>query len=276
MDRDYQKNDGCDEGIDDPVNRSVPAGRYFAALRRPELDEVKLGKVANPSSHLSVAGNFAGAILASKVGWNEAAKFFWAVGFAQYLVVFVTLYQRLPTSEAFPKELHPVYSIFIAAPSAASIAWETIYGQFDGLSRTGYFIVLFLYTSLVVWINFFMGFRFSAAWWSYAFPMTTASVATIKYAEQVPTVISKVLALTLSLMSSTMVSMDSNSAWLDCGGSGLWSEFTIVWLHDCNLQMGFWHDGSGCWLADIADLEFVRGSDGETVRYRAGQQGMGS
>ncbi|PIN18281.1 hypothetical protein CDL12_09051 [Handroanthus impetiginosus] len=68
----------------------------------------RLCKVANPSSHLSVVGNFVGAILAAKVGWKEAGKFLWAIGFAHYLVVFVTLYQRLPTSEALPKELHPV------------------------------------------------------------------------------------------------------------------------------------------------------------------------
>ncbi|CAN1834013.1 Guard cell S-type anion channel SLAC1, partial [Linum perenne] len=142
----------------------------------------RLCKVANPSSHLSVVGNFVGAILAARVGWLEAAKFLWAVGFAHYLVVFVTLYQRLPTSEALPKELHPVYSMFIAAPSAASISWEAIYGEFDGLSRT-----------------------FSVAWWSYTFPMTTASVATIKYAEHVPGIPSKVLALALSFMSTTMV-----------------------------------------------------------------------
>ncbi|KAJ6341903.1 hypothetical protein OIU78_009950 [Salix suchowensis] len=35
----------------------------------------RLCKVANPSSHLSVVGNFVGALLASKVGWKEAAKF---------------------------------------------------------------------------------------------------------------------------------------------------------------------------------------------------------
>ncbi|GAB2237323.1 hypothetical protein Droror1_Dr00027205 [Drosera rotundifolia] len=167
----------------------------------------RLSKVANPSSHLSVVGNFVGAILASKVGWDEAAKFFWAVGFAHYLVVFVTLYQRLPTSEALPKELHPVYSMFIAAPSAASIAWGSIYGEFDGLSRTCYFIALFLYISLVVRLNFFWGFRFSVAWWSYTFPMTTASLATIKYAEEVPSSVSKGLAVILSFMSSTVVSV---------------------------------------------------------------------
>ncbi|KAG6788411.1 hypothetical protein POTOM_004477 [Populus tomentosa] len=96
----------------------------------------RLCKVANPSSHPSVVANFVGAILASKDGWKEAAKFLWAVGFAHYLEVFVTLFRRLPTSEALPKELHPVSSMFTAAPSTASIAWETIYGDFDGLSRT--------------------------------------------------------------------------------------------------------------------------------------------
>ncbi|KAK4486420.1 hypothetical protein RD792_009095 [Penstemon davidsonii] len=165
----------------------------------------RLCKVANPSSHLSVVGNFVGAILAAKVGWGEVGKFLWAIGFAHYLVVFVTLYQRLPTSEALPKELHPVYSMFIATPAAASIAWGAIYGEFDGLARTCFFIALFLYCSLIVRINFFRGFRFSVAWWSYTFPMTTASIATIKYAEEVPSVISKGLALTLSFMSTTMV-----------------------------------------------------------------------
>ena len=45
------------------------------------------------------------------------------------------------------------------------------------------------------------------AWWSYTFPMTTASLASIKYAEEVPCFFSKGLALSLSLMSSTMVSL---------------------------------------------------------------------
>ncbi|RZR85787.1 hypothetical protein BHM03_00012825 [Ensete ventricosum] len=117
------------------------------------------------------------------------------------------LSKRLPTSEALPKELHPVYSMFIATPSAASIAWKAIYGEFDAVSRTFYFIALFLYCSLVVRINFFRGFRFSMAWWAYTFPMTTASVATIRYAEEVPCAFSKGLALSLSLMSSIMVSL---------------------------------------------------------------------
>lgn len=41
-----QRNDGFGLGLggaeDESVNRSVPAGRYFAALRGPELDQVKV------------------------------------------------------------------------------------------------------------------------------------------------------------------------------------------------------------------------------------------
>ncbi|KAG2568187.1 guard cell S-type anion channel SLAC1 [Panicum virgatum] len=167
----------------------------------------RLCKVANPSSHLSVVGNFVGAILAARVGWAEAGKFLWAIGVAHYIVVFVTLYQRLPTNEALPKELHPVYSMFIATPSAASLAWAAIYGSFDAVARTFFFMAIFLYLSLVVRINFFRGFRFSLAWWSYTFPMTTASLATVKYAEAEPCFASRALALSLSLMSTTMVSL---------------------------------------------------------------------
>ncbi|ONK73068.1 uncharacterized protein A4U43_C04F26820 [Asparagus officinalis] len=99
------------------------------------------------------------------------AKFLWRLGFAHYWWCFVTLYQRLPT--VLPKELHPVYSMFIATPSAASVSWRAIYGEFDAVSRTFFFIALFLYISLVVRINFFRGFKFSLAWWSYTFPMAT-------------------------------------------------------------------------------------------------------
>lgn len=121
--------------------------------------ERRLSKVANPSTHLSVVGNFVGSLLGATVGWKEPAIFFWAVGLAHYLVLFVTLYQRLPTNETLPKDLHPVFFLFVAAPSAASVAWMKITGTFDYVSRLVFFIALFLYSSLIVRINFFRGFK---------------------------------------------------------------------------------------------------------------------
>jgi len=109
----------------------------------------RLSKVANPSNHLSVVGNFVGALLGANIGLKEGAIFFFAVGLAHYMVLFVTLYQRLPTNETLPKDLHPVFFLFIAAPSVACVAWVKITGDFGSGSKIAYFTALFLYVSLV-------------------------------------------------------------------------------------------------------------------------------
>jgi hypothetical protein len=139
------------------------------------------------------------------VKWKEPAIFFWSVGLAHYLVLFVTLYQRLPTNEKLPKDLHPVFFLFVAAPSTASVAWMYIVGEFDYVSRVVFFIALFLYTSLAVRINFFRGIRFTLSWWAYTFPMTGAAIAAIEYAHAAPSWITRVLAIVLSLTASMTV-----------------------------------------------------------------------
>ncbi|XP_071706462.1 S-type anion channel SLAH2-like isoform X2 [Rutidosis leptorrhynchoides] len=165
----------------------------------------RLSKVANPSNHLSVVGNFVGALLGASMGLKEGPIFFFAVGLAHYTVLFVTLYQRLPTNETLPKELHPVFFLFVAAPSVASMAWSKINGSFDYGSRIAYFIALFLYFSLAVRVNFFRGFKFSLAWWAYTFPMTGAAIATIRYSSEVSNIVTKALSLTLSTAATVTV-----------------------------------------------------------------------
>ncbi|KAG6656050.1 S-type anion channel SLAH2-like [Carya illinoinensis] len=165
----------------------------------------RLSKVANPSNHLSVVGNFVGALLGASMGLKEGPIFFFSVGLAHYLVLFVTLYQRLPTNDTLPKELHPVFFLFVAAPSVASMAWAKIQGTFDFGARITYFIALFLYLSLGVRLNFFRGFKFSLAWWAYTFPMTGAAIATIRYSNEVPSVITQVMSVILSAVATLTV-----------------------------------------------------------------------
>nr|XP_043634356.1 S-type anion channel SLAH2-like [Erigeron canadensis] len=165
----------------------------------------RLSKVANPSNHLSVVGNFVGALLGASMGLKEGPIFFFAVGLAHYTVLFVTLYQRLPTNETLPKELHPVFFLFVAAPSVASLAWAELNGSFGYGSRVAYFIALFLYITLAVRVNFFRGFKFSLAWWAYTFPMTGAANATITYASEVSNIVTKVLSLTLLTIATVTV-----------------------------------------------------------------------
>ncbi|XP_078168674.1 S-type anion channel SLAH2-like isoform X3 [Carex rostrata] len=166
----------------------------------------RLFKVANPSNHLSIVGNFVGALLGANMGLKEGPIFFFAVGLAHYMVLFVTLYQRLPTNATLPKELHPVFFLFVAAPSVASMAWAQIQGDFDYGAKIPYFIAVFLYMSLAVRVNFFRGFRFSLSWWAYTFPMTGASIATIKYTTAVTNIMTRSLSLCLSAISTFTVS----------------------------------------------------------------------
>ncbi|CAN6850561.1 unnamed protein product [Brassica oleracea] len=165
----------------------------------------RLSRVANPTNHLAIVGNFVGALLGARMGLREGPIFFFTVGMAHYLVLFVTLYQRLPTNETLPKDLHPVFFLFVAAPSVASMAWATITGSFNYGSKVCYFIAMFLYFSLAVRINFFRGIKFSLSWWAYTFPMTGAAIATISYAAVVRNTMTKVLCVILCAIATLVV-----------------------------------------------------------------------
>jgi tellurite resistance protein TehA-like permease len=165
----------------------------------------RLSRVANPSNHLSIVGNFVGALLGGIMGLKEGPMFFFAVGLAHYIVLFVTLYQRLPTSETLPRDLHPVFFLFVAAPSVACLAWARITGEFGYGSRVAYFIAMFLYASLAVRINLFRGFSFSLAWWAYTFPMTSAAIASIRYSSEVKNAFTQCMCIGLSAAATLAV-----------------------------------------------------------------------
>jgi tellurite resistance protein TehA-like permease len=148
-------------GVPDAVASSLPHWLWYVLMAPIVCLELKiygqwisggqrrLSRVANPSNHLSIVGNFVGALLGGIMGLKEGPMFFFAVGLAHYMVLFVTLYQRLPTSETLPRDLHPVFFLFVAAPSVACLAWARITGEFGYGSRVAYFIAMFLYASLV-------------------------------------------------------------------------------------------------------------------------------
>lgn len=108
-----------------------------------------LTKVANPACQLSVIANLVAAKAAIFMGWSEIAICFFALGVAHYLVLFVTLYQRHPGSNGVIPKLRPVFFLFIATPSMASLAWSSITGTFDVTSKMLFFLSIFLFMSLV-------------------------------------------------------------------------------------------------------------------------------
>uniref|UniRef100_A0A453ELA4 Uncharacterized protein n=1 Tax=Aegilops tauschii subsp. strangulata TaxID=200361 RepID=A0A453ELA4_AEGTS len=109
-----------------------------------------LSMVANPASHMTVIANLMTARAAAKMGWHEGAVAMFAVGAAHYLVLFVTLYQRFLGSDSLPAMLRPVFFLFFAAPSMASLAWCSISMSFDTGCKMLFFLSMFLFASLVI------------------------------------------------------------------------------------------------------------------------------
>ncbi|KAM0910506.1 hypothetical protein ACQ4PT_014105 [Festuca glaucescens] len=162
-----------------------------------------LSMVANPASHMTVIANLVTARAAAKMGWHEGAVAMFAVGAAHYLVLFVTLYQRFLGSDSLPAMLRPVFFLFFAAPSMASLAWCSISMSFDTGCKMLFFLSLFLFASLVSRPTLFKRAmrRFSVAWWAYSFPLTVLALAAAEYAQGVREPAANVLVLVLAVLS---------------------------------------------------------------------------
>ncbi|KAK4803814.1 hypothetical protein SAY86_003631 [Trapa natans] len=172
-------------------------GQWFTTEKR------FLSMVANPTSLISVIGNLVGARAASLIGWKESAVWMFSLGMAHYLVLFVTLYQRLSGGDRLPAMLRPVFFLFFATPSMASLAWNSILGTFQTGPKMLFFLSLFLFASLACRPGLFKKSmtRFNVAWWAYSFPLTFMALASAEYAQEVRTTMATVLMFMLSAMS---------------------------------------------------------------------------
>ncbi|KAK9064166.1 hypothetical protein SSX86_015546 [Deinandra increscens subsp. villosa] len=162
-----------------------------------------LSVAANPTSQLSVIGNLVGAHAAIKMGWRESGICLFTLGMTHYLVVFITLYQRLSGNNRIPSRLRPVFFLFVATPSMAALAWKSINGNFDMLCKMLFFLSLFLFTSLASRPVLFKKSvkNFSVAWWAFSFPLSFLAIASKEYAQEANGVTATCLALVLSSIS---------------------------------------------------------------------------
>ncbi|XP_021719731.1 S-type anion channel SLAH4-like [Chenopodium quinoa] len=162
-----------------------------------------LSMVANPTSQLSVLGNLVGARAAAQMGWKESAVCMFSLGMAHYLVLFVTLYQRLSGGDRLPAMLRPVFFLFLAVPSMASTAWKSISGSYNTESKMLFFLSLFLFASLASRPTLFKKSmrRYNIAWWAYSSPLTMLALASAEYAQEVKSHAAAALMLTTSGLS---------------------------------------------------------------------------
>ncbi|KAI3740943.1 hypothetical protein L2E82_31418 [Cichorium intybus] len=172
-------------------------GKWFTSEKK------FLSIMANPTIQISVIGNLVASLLHDETGWREIRICLFTFGITHYVVVFITLYQRLSGSNHIPSDLRPVFFLFVATPSMATLAWKSINGSFDIICKMLFFLSLFLFVSLASRQLLFKKSvrRFSVAWWAFSFPLTFLALASIAYAEQVKGREATGLAIMLSVIS---------------------------------------------------------------------------
>ncbi|GAV73216.1 C4dic_mal_tran domain-containing protein, partial [Cephalotus follicularis] len=172
-------------------------GQWFTTEKR------FLSVTANPTSQISVLANLVCARAAADMGWKESAVCMFSLGMVHYVVLFITLYQRLSGGNSFPAMLRPAFFLFFAAPSIASVACNSISGNFDTCSKMFFFLSLFLFTSLVCRPALFKKSmrKFNVAWWAYSFALTFLALASAEYAKEVKGHIASGLMILLSALS---------------------------------------------------------------------------
>ncbi|RDX66678.1 S-type anion channel SLAH1, partial [Mucuna pruriens] len=173
-------------------------GQWFTTKKR------FLSIVANPVSLVSVIGNLVSAQVIAEIGWKESAVLMFSLGLVYYLIIFITLYQRLTSGNQFPTVLRPAYFLFFAAPSMASLAWKSISGAFVTPSKMLLFLSLFLFMSQACRAAMFkksLKMRLNVTWWVYSFPLTFLGLACVEYAQQVKSSMASWLTLVVCMVS---------------------------------------------------------------------------
>ncbi|CAN1824221.1 S-type anion channel SLAH4 [Linum perenne] len=94
--------------------------------------------------------------------------------------------------------LRPVFFLFFAAPSVASLAWKSIVGGFDTTSKMLFFLSLFLFTSLI-----FRPALFKRS--MRRFSLTVLALASAEYAREVKGSVSHALMFILLIVSVVVI-----------------------------------------------------------------------
>jgi len=109
----------------------------------------------------------------------ELLWFFFSIGFAFWITMFMAVFQRMVLHPPFPEQLTPTFFVLIAPPAVAFLAYHGLAGQVDALSRVLYYAALFLTLLLFANLRRFLRLGFSLLAWCYTFPLAAIVLASL-------------------------------------------------------------------------------------------------
>jgi tellurite resistance protein len=166
-------------------------------------------KLVTPAMYLPpVVGNFLGAIAAGAVGQVDLGRLMLGVGIVAWFLVAATLLGRYLSAGELPAPLRPLLGLELAPPALGLVAWQVLEGAGpDAASRSFLGFSLFVALVLVRLVGRFRGVPFTAAWWSFAFPVAALSTATLRIAAVAPGTVGAALALPLFVVANAVIAV---------------------------------------------------------------------
>jgi len=126
----------------------------------------------------------------------EVAHFCFTIGLSFYGLIFICLFLNPSLADISTRaEELPLLFLFIAPPSAASVAWFRIEGDYSFFCASLFYFSCFLYIMMLLRVQEFIKSTFSITWWAYTFPMNTFAVASIYYAQHYDSYYSRFISL---------------------------------------------------------------------------------
>jgi tellurite resistance protein len=138
-----------------------------------------------------------------------------AVGLFFAVPLFTLILSRLMFEEQMATNLQPSLLILLAPFAVGFSAYVTVTGKVDRFADALYMLTLFLLTVLVGRLRYLASAcPFRLSWWSVSFPLAGSSGCALRYAEQVPGIVTHGIAIfLLATVTALLLAMAARTSW---------------------------------------------------------------
>ncbi|QVW21874.1 SLAC1 anion channel family protein [Pseudomonas hormoni] len=131
-------------------------------------------------------------------GQNELLMFSLAIGFFFAMPLFTLIMSRLIFEKPLIPSLQPSLMILIAPFAVGFSAYVNVVGEIDRFATALYMLTIFLLSVMIGRLRYLAIIcPFRLSWWSVSFPLASASVCTLRYAEYSPNLFTHSVAIVL-------------------------------------------------------------------------------
>jgi len=163
-------------------------------------------KQMTPAWFIPPVGIIVAPIAGYNLGYQDLSWMMMGAGIIFWVLLFTIFFNRQLFHPAISASLRPTLFILISPPALFAIGFTVLQGGYmDSAAKMMYGIALFITLLMVAKTKRFIGIPFGMPWWSFTFPMTALSIASLLYHDQDGGKISGAVAQTLLIITTGIV-----------------------------------------------------------------------